>query len=82
MFIQQRGVNKAPLANLALVRLLLFGHVRPHVIVEVVFFRETARTELALEGTVLDVGAKMLAEGLEIYELLFAHVALVHVALL
>ena len=50
------------------------------MVVEVVFFGESPGTELALEGSVLDVGPQVFPEGLHVDELLFAYVALVGVS--
>lgn len=74
-------MNEAFLAYFTFVRLLFFGNMCAHVVVEVVFFGEASRTELAFVRPVFDVGTKVLPEGLHVNELFLAYVALVHVTL-
>lgn len=62
VLVEKGFMYESLLADLAFMRLLLIGNVRPHVVVEVVLLCEATRTQLALERAVFDVCTKMLTE--------------------
>ena len=57
VFIEQCGVDETFFTDVTLVRFLVVGDMRSHVIVQVVFFGEAPRAELTFERTIFNVGS-------------------------